>query len=178
MNICIITPMASELNALEKSFSSLEKKGPLLYKSGDNEIHLFKCGVLFRNPKRLKRKLDILGKSDLVILCGICGAASEKLKIGDIVIPDKIILLDNKTEFFDNPKDCIADYLAASKSKVIDRGILATSDHFVTKDEKTRLSHIDIVDMESYNVLKCLSEYNIPVLCVRSVSDVKSQRFA
>ena len=176
MKICVIAAMSSEINALEKSFSGLEKTGPLCYKSGDNEIHLLKCGVLFRTPKRLQRKLDILRNSDLVILCGICGAVNKDLKVGNIVIPDKIVALDNTADYIQNEKNnSLLNFLKECKLKVINDGVLATSDHFVSTSEKNRLSSVDIVDMESYNVLNWLCGLNIKVMCIRCVSDSKSQ---
>ncbi|MCD6459735.1 hypothetical protein J7L67_03605, partial [bacterium] len=148
MNICIVTAMAEEVNALQQGLSCFNKKGNLCYASGDINIYLIKCGVLFRKPKRLERKLDILKKSDIVILCGISGAVSKKLKIGDIVIPDKIISLNNKRKYFiNNNPEYLKDIFKKSKLNVINGGVLATSDHFVSTEEKEKMSSVDIVDM-------------------------------
>lgn len=179
--VSIIMAMTQEIDGvvkqLKKSGFKAEKNNSFIK---DNlTVNLFKCGVMFRKKKILTKKLDRLKKSDKVIFTGIAGGVNPSLKLGDIVVPDKIRLLENDDKIIENSdiflqelSDCANTYnFAFKKSKNH-----ATTDKLVDHKTKKSLTDIDTIDMEAYHLIEWLKINNLDTTFFKIISDDSSAK--
>ena len=106
---------------------------------------------------------------------GLCGSLNSQLNVGDIVVYDSCIYLDQILSCSPLPQTInplISNSLTSTaKSKVqaltSDRLIYLASE----KQSLYKTSNCDVVDMEGYVVLEFFGKLNIPVAMIRVVSD-------
>ncbi len=105
-----------------------------------------------------------------IINVGFCGALDSDLKIGDVVVADKIYF---STQMF----DCRPVITSASYRQ----GAICSSARIAaTAKEKARLrrSGAVAVEMEAAGVISYVQNRGLPFFCVRSVSDLADESFA
>lgn len=130
----------------------------------------------------------------LVIGVGTCGAIRQDLQIGDIVLPSHVVQYDLDLRLFGLPRgsiptregdlegtlkvDAIAqEFRHWDKRKVHSSIVLGTADKFLVAKERAAQPwiceelHIDVVDMESYAIVKAARQEGCKVAIVRVVSD-------
>lgn len=140
------------------------------YQIGNTEIKLTVSGVGQENARDAAKKLCLENDVDLVIFLGFCGGTKTRLKIGDLIIAEKVHY--NGGEISLNPskieevKKCLSKQLLNYYT-----GKLQTFNRSVISNEKV-LDDVIGVDMESYMVAQEADKYNIPSIIVRSVSDI------
>jgi purine-nucleoside phosphorylase len=96
---------------------------------------------------------------DAVVSTGLCGAVDPEFRVGDIVVGTEV-----NGEAVSMPR-CRGDYRP---------GKVASGDRVVgTIAERRRLAAagVQVVDMESAEVLRRAQELGVPFFCVRAVSD-------
>ena len=106
---------------------------------------------------------------DLVCVMGFAGASSF-FKQGDIIMPN-ITVYGDTTAVFNVPE--LTDKYELQGS---DDAIIVTSDNFITAVDNDRLTaqfgSKFLVDMETCAVAQVLADTEMPLLCLKVVSDV------
>ncbi len=193
MKIGIIFAMAEELNELKKiiKITKEEKIYDLLFYYGeiDNKICVFvESGIGKVNASRTTQVLiDKIGV-DFVFNIGVAGGINNTLKVGDIVIGEKVVQHDFDITAFDHPKGYIPNvglflesdkYLVQLALKNIEEafvGIIASGDIFcsnleMVQDIKNNFKAL-CVEMEGASIAQVCYLCKIPFIIIRSISDV------
>jgi adenosylhomocysteine nucleosidase len=147
----------------------LKVAGPGL-RSGTHQgspVHLVCHGIgAERAVDRVAEAIDSL-QPDQLITSGVCGALTERLNVGDVVIPRRLI--DGRLgERFEPtlPIPTTVDTLVSSSTLAADA------------DSKARLKaahEADVVDMESAAIGRLCHRRNVRWACVRAVSDTATE---
>jgi len=192
--IGIVCALADEAKDIIKSISPIEESRYLFAKffSGmvnDNEVTVSCCGVGGIGAEIVTRILINKFKVDYVIILGAGGAISPRVKVGDIVISQDIILYKDKfdgenSEVFDPQLfSCDAALREKARSACLSvmpeegvvEGRIATVDTFVDsndfKGDVYRKSNGDCVEMEGWYIAKVCTDYSIPFIVIRIISD-------
>jgi len=179
--VSIIMAMTQEIDGLAKQLkkSGFETEKTNSFIKNNLTVNLVKCGVMFRKKKILTKRIDLLKKSDTVIFTGIAGGVKLSLKLGDIVIPNKIRLLKKTDPIIENSdtllqelEDCAKNYSFAFK-KCENH---ATTDRLVDHEAKKSLADIDTIDMEAYHVIEWLKSNNLNTTFFKVISDDSSAK--
>ncbi|MBN2246535.1 MAG: hypothetical protein JW755_11895 [Candidatus Aminicenantes bacterium] len=180
--IWLLAAFRLEKKALEKALKIVnEQKG-----TAHKNIEVKSTGVGIKKSRRTLEKYLERQKPDFVMITGIAGAVHPDLKVGDIVFPKKVCLVDNSDKI---QKILDIEKLYGTKfrerlennNRVYTAPILATvmrAYHAEDKDSLRR-SNPDIyaVDMESYSLVEVLTKNKIPFVFFRVISDSYSMKF-
>ena len=128
---------------------------------------------------------------DMLLFSGVAGAINENLKIGDLIIADKLCQHDLDITAFGHPNgyvpgghifvetSCYLRELARDVAKQnninVIEGTIATGDQFVhsssRKDEIKKIFNADALEMEGASVAVVCNSLNIPFFVLRAISD-------
>ncbi len=192
--IGLIFAMKEELEAVLKNMESINeyKIFDLNFyecKYKDKECVLVESGIGKVNAARCTQIIIDNIKVDCIINVGVAGGVSTKVKIGDVVIGDKLIQHDFDLRPFDYERGYIPnvgkyipcdEYLLRLASTIklnddIHIGPIASGDIFITESlmgEKIN-SKFDAlcVEMEGASIAQTCYLSHIPFLVIRSISD-------
>lgn len=127
---------------------------------------------------------------DLLINIGISGGLDESVTIGDIIIGEYIIYHDvwcgepNKYgQVQDFPEIYTTQQSLLELLPEYKKGLICCGDKFITRDdERQSIKHLFpqalAVDMESAAIAQTCWLYNIPLLCLRQISDTPGKHQA
>ena len=104
----------------------------------------------------------------ILVSAGFAGALNPKLKVGDLVIPDRVISLKL------NRRIHLASRLPYLACNYSNGGLLTENSFINTKEKKLDLfieSSADIVDMETWGIAETAQEKNVNLVSVKVVSD-------
>ncbi len=197
--IGIVVAMKVEKVAIEEKMTNKTNKTihnlPFVTgKIGNIECVLAQCGVGKVNAARTTQILIDTFKPDIVINAGVGGSINPELKIGDVIVANKVYQHDFDITAFNHKKGYVpevGDYIECDKNllntfyNVINQmqdeefktkiGIIASGDQFYTDTEKMneirKLYNADIVDMECSAIAQVAYLDDIPFIGIRSVSD-------
>jgi adenosylhomocysteine nucleosidase len=120
----------------------------------------------------------------IVLSIGYAGALDLKLKVGDLVIADKVLELDQATSFAKsfpvNPEQQdLFKMLTSQEQLVVYKGTLLTVNQVISDSsakQKLGSSHKALaVDMETSSLIAHCIEKKIPLISVRAISDTMEQ---
>lgn len=195
--IGIIFAMKEELDSLLK-YLKIEKEYNIFdLKFYEGMIHnnyciLTESGVGKVNSARCTQILIDNMDVDMIINIGVAGGISEKLKVCDIVIGEKLVQHDFDITAFNHEKGYIPNvgvyidsdtYLVNIAKECINNkkynvvsGIIASGDIFCTetwmsKKINTKFNAL-CVEMEGASIAQVCYLSNIPFIVIRSISDV------
>lgn len=195
MKIGIILAVEEELQALLK-LSTIKKEFDIFdlhfyeVTISKKDCVLVECGVGKVNAARCCQILIDNIKVDYIFNAGVAGGISPSLKVGDIVIANKLVQHDFDITAFNHEKGYIPkigvylksdDYLVKmamdNKNKEnIHLGNIASGDIFCTDPDMTKeiYHHFNAlcVDMESASIAQVAFLAHIPFLILRSISDI------
>ena len=206
MNIAIVVGLEEEMIAINQEIGIKVKTDKFIFpavvgKIKKNNVLLLNCGPGKVNSALAALDIIIKYSPDLVIVCGLAGAAINKLKQGDVVLANKVIQHDamayNKGNFsprmlkmYKNKQWQKIDYLPCDKhfvllAKIIIRniskegslnvGIMATGDQLILSKKYRQLIHriygAIAIDMESAAVGHVCSMFGVKFGCLKVVSD-------
>lgn len=197
--IGIVVAMKVEKIAIEEKMTNKENKTIqnlpfVIGKIGSVECILVQCGVGKVNAARTTQILIDNFKINLVINTGVGGSINPDLKIGDVIVANKVYQHDFDITAFDHKKGYVpevGDYIECDKNllnmfyNIINQiedeefktkiGIIASGDQFYTELERMNeirsLFNADILDMECGAIAQVAYLDNIPFIGIRSVSD-------
>ena len=131
-------------------------------------------------------KLCIQYQPGNMIFCGIAGAISNKLKVGDVIIPDNAFYVESVShesfaDLWDAPNPDLALHSAnldmnlyCIDNNTVSQATVATSDVFPAPEKSLNACYdknATIIDMETYPAAFVAKHFNVPFYCVRSVSN-------
>lgn len=194
MKIGIIFAMNEELNALKKylSINRINKIYELEFFEGvieNTECVLVECGIGKVNAARCTQVLIDNYDLDYIFNIGVAGGVSSDLKVGDIVVGEKLVQHDFDITAFDHEKGYVpniggkfintSDYLVnlSKKSDIsVKYGVIASGDIFCTdinmSNKINNKFNALCVEMEGAAVAQVCYLCKIPFLIIRSISDV------
>ena len=149
-------------------------------------IEVKSTGVGIKKSRIMLGKYLEHQKPDLVLITGIAGAVHPGLKVGDIVFPEKVCLIDdlNKIQkILDVQKLSELDfrYRLEKSKRVHTAPILATVRRTYHPEDKDFLRKLNpdiyAVDMESYSLVDALTKRKIPFVFLRVISDPYDMKF-
>ncbi|PHO09396.1 5'-methylthioadenosine/S-adenosylhomocysteine nucleosidase [Malaciobacter canalis] len=128
---------------------------------------------------------------DTLLFSGVAGAVNSKLKIGDLIIADKLCQHDLDITAFGHPHGFvpggkvfvetsqelrdIAKEVAKENSLKVLEGTIATGDQFVHSNERKDFIQntfkADALEMEGASVAVICDSLNVPFFILRSISD-------
>ena len=194
MKIGIIFAMNEELNALKKylKIDKINKIYELEFFEGvieNTECVLVECGIGKVNAARCTQVLIDNYDLDYIFNIGVAGGVSSNLKVGDIVVGEKLVQHDFDITAFDHEKGYVpniggkfintSDYLVnlSKKSDIsVKYGVIASGDIFCTdinmSNKINNKFNALCVEMEGAAVAQVCYLCKIPFLIIRSISDV------
>ena len=194
----IIVAEVHELNAVKEYMKNIivEEKYDLKFhigEIGNRKFALVLGGTGKVNAARTTQTLIDNYHPDYVINCGVAGGISDVVKIGDVVIGEKIVQYDFDLTAFGREKGEVSDkvgkFIHSDKSLiekaygVIVRddsisgivGTIASADKFMTDPNEARQVSqefsADCCEMEGAAVAQVCFLDNIPFIVIRSISD-------
>ena len=193
----IIFAMKEELDALKK-YLELENEYEIFNlkfyegKISDVDVVLVQSGIGKVNAARTTQILIDNIKVDYIFNIGVAGGIDKTLKVGDIVLGEKLVQHDFDITAFNHPKGFIPgvgesiatdEYLLSVSSKVFEeenishlKGVIASGDIFCTEtwmSEKINSKFNALcVEMEGASIAQVCYLSHIPFLIIRSISDV------
>lgn len=157
-------------------------------KSNNIDIVLVECGVGKVNAARTTQILIDNMKVDYIFNVGVAGGVANNLKVGDIVIGDKLVQHDFDVTPFNYEKGQIPnvgtfidsdEYLVKIAEKSLNeakKGVIASGDIFVTDSKMSEKINKKFnalcVEMEGASIAQVCYLCHIPFLIIRSISDV------
>lgn len=197
MKIIVIAAMQKELDLILQQMPEheiVENCGSKYYKGriGNNYVAVAQCGIGKVNAAlRTSELIDALDP-DLVINSGVAGGLDEKMRIGDILVADRITYHD----VWCGPgtvvgqADCCPLYYTPRESELgmlremacrtdsrIKFGLLCSGDRFISTPEE--MKHIKSLfadalacDMESAAIAQTCYKRDVPFIAVRVMSDM------
>ena len=165
---------------------------------GQNVV-IVECGVGKVNAARTSQMLIDFYEPWAIINTGVGGGLAPGLKIGDIILGEKLVQHDfdasplgfvpgqiiglsteKKPTYFYGDKAILAALKAAVESVAKDRnvrlGCIASGDVFVSKGNLKHVLHdnfgADVAEMEGASIAHVASTANVPFAVIRAVSDL------
>lgn len=195
--IGIIFAMKEELDSLLK-YLKIEKEYNIFdLKFYEGMIHnnyciLTESGVGKVNSARCTQILIDNMDVDMIINIGVAGGISEKLKVCDIVIGEKLVqhdfditafnhekgyipnvgvYIDSDTYLVNIAKECINNKKYNVVSGIIASGDIFCTESWMSKKMNTKFNAL-CVEMEGASIAQVCYLSNIPFIVIRSISDV------
>lgn len=195
--IGIIFAMKEELDSLLK-YLKIEKEYNIFdLKFYEGMIHnnyciLIESGVGKVNSARCTQILIDNMDVDMIINIGVAGGISEKLKVCDIVIGEKLVqhdfditafnhekgyipnvgvYIDSDTYLVNIAKECINNKKYNVVSGIIASGDIFCTESWMSKKINTKFNAL-CVEMEGASIAQVCYLSNIPFIVIRSISDV------
>lgn len=195
--IGIIFAMKEELDSLLK-YLKIEKEYNIFdLKFYEGMIHnnyciLTESGVGKVNSARCTQILIDNMDVDMIINIGVAGGISEKLKVCDIVIGEKLVqhdfditafnhekgyipnvgvYIDSDTYLVNIAKECINNKKYNVASGIIASGDIFCTESWMSKKINTKFNAL-CVEMEGASIAQVCYLSNVPFIVIRSISDV------
>lgn len=193
----IIIAMDEELNAVLNeldSYDIINNELGTLYSFNKNDVNyimtLGKIGKV--STAFFIGKLSMQYNIERIFNIGTSGALTDKIDIGDVVVASRVVYHDvdvlgfgyeegqipSCPKVFASDEEYIASkhFDASQHSFKIVRGLIASGDKFVTKNNYDLLSvfakeNAVCAEMESGAVAQCAYLLNVPFVVIRSISD-------
>lgn len=111
----------------------------------------------------------VASRPSAVCNIGFCGALDESLKVGDIVVADKV---RDETRAYET--------LVPGATKTAHRGAVASIRHIAqsaAEKRNLRSTGASIVEMEAAGVARAAEDLGLPFYCIRAVSDLAGEDF-
>ena len=201
LTIGIIGAMDCEVSELKQKLENLEeiKHGNLQINLGTfygHKIVLVKSGIGKVNAALCTQYIIDKFNPDYIINTGIAGGIAENLKVGEIVIGEKLVQYDfdvtafgyakgylctgiesDKPTYFNSDEGLMTKLERISDEKVkIHKGIIASGDSFISdlerKKEIHNLFNATAVEMEGCAIAQTSNANNIPFVVIRAISDL------
>ncbi len=159
------------------------------YKDVDLVIAYSKIGKVF-STLTATTMIEHFG-ADRLLFSGVAGAVSPDLKVGDLVVANKLSQHDLDITAFGHPHGYVpegavyieadAEMIALSKEvasemgKSVKEGIIATGDQFVANEERKNwigeTFNADALEMEGGSVAVVCDALDVPFFILRAISD-------
>ncbi len=184
-----VAPILERLDDVEEVNYAKNRYYKAKYKNVDVVVAYSKIGKVF-STLTATTMLELFA-CDVLLFTGVAGAVNSELKIGDLVVANKLAQHDLDITIFGHPhgyvpegsvyveadKDLIAlSKMVASEMGVsIKEGIIATGDQFIASEERKNFIaetfQADALEMEGASVAVVCDALGVPFFILRSISD-------
>ena len=184
-----IAPILEKLGTYKTTDYAKNRYYEASYKGVDLVIAYSKIGKVF-SSLTATIMIEHFGAEKL-LFSGVAGAVSPELKVGDLVVANKLSQHDLDITAFGHPfgfvpegavfveadKDMIAlsKEVAQSMGKSVKEGIIATGDQFVANEDRKNwigdTFKADALEMEGASVAVVCDALNVPFFILRAISD-------
>ncbi len=196
MKIAIVSAMEEEIKYTKEKFSAnkidnLNGQDVMIYEGGKNTFYFLNSGIGKVNASITTTLLITKYAPDLIISIGTSGGVNSNLKIGDIVVGDKLAFHDVDVEAFgyefgqypgEKPYleiDNIS-YITDLLSNIglnYHTGTILTGDQFISSKEKSielenKFSNVYAIEMESSAILMTSNKLDTKCYVIRTISDL------
>ncbi len=197
MRIAVIAAMEMEAETLRDSLGDCRSSGEGVFEFavgtlGEKETAIMQCGIGKVNAALGTMTLIKEFNPNLIINSGVAGGLSDQLEIGDVVAATKFMYHDADATLFDYKfgqipgmpefyatDDRIAEIAVDSFQGPgkIHQGTVLSGDAFIYRDDqiaviKERFPEALAVEMEGAAIAQTCYVFNIPLVAIRSISDV------
>jgi adenosylhomocysteine nucleosidase len=188
MKIAVITAMPEEFAAVARCMKSgdparLTELRGLRSSTAGHDIVLVQSGMGFDNAARTAAAVIQEIRPDLVISVGFCGGIAPELRVGDVVVAEKIVIATV------HDVDAVPVGLSTIGNRLVDhltsKGIRAAGGTFASTREIMSKAYLagllanqycnPVVEMESGAVAQITAEHGTPLLAIRAVSDAANE---
>ncbi len=194
--IAIMGAMEEEIEPLLEYFTDIKvtefannKYYEVKYNDLDIVVAYSKIGKVF-STLTATTMIEKFG-CDTLLFSGVAGGINPKLKIGDLIVANKLCQHDLDITAFGHPhgfvpggdvfvktderlKDIALEVASENNIKIIE-GIIATGDQFVANEERKSFIentfNADALEMEGSSVAVVCDALNVPCLILRAISD-------
>ncbi len=197
--IGLIFALKEELDASIKGFKLIEKINIFnleIYKCIYNEIECFlvESGIGKVNAARTTQILIDVMKVEYIINAGVAGSLKKSIKIGDIIVGNKLVQHDFDLTAFNREKGEIPNigkYISSDKTLIekanniktnnnIYVGVIASGDVFVNNEKESNKIYEQFnalcVEMEGASIAQVCFLSEIPFLVIRAISDSPNEK--
>ncbi|EKF52338.1 5'-methylthioadenosine/adenosylhomocysteine nucleosidase [Lactococcus garvieae] len=196
MKLGIICAMEEELRTLVENLddaSKLTRHGYIFHTGsiGRHEVVLVQSGIGKVMSALAVALLVEVFSVDGIVNTGSAGAVSPELKIGDVVVADKLAYHDvdvtafgysfgqmaQQPLYFESSKYFISELKKAIDNPVV--GLITSSDSFISSDSriaeiKRHFPNVLAVEMEGASIAQAATALKKPFVIIRAMSDTAS----
>ena len=184
MNIAIIVAMPEEFNAVATCLGSGTAENLVRLKARSfsckgHRILLVESGMGFDNAARAAKSVIRDLQPDLLISAGFCGGIAPELRVGDLVVARRLVIIaENGLEELPGETPAAALNFTAQQTVSGARVFSGTFASTPAIISKAKLAEVladrypcPVVEMESAAIALIAAENGIPLIALRSVSD-------
>ncbi len=184
-----VAPILERLDDVQEVNYAKNKYYKAKYKELDVVVAYSKIGKVF-STLTATTMIELFA-CDVLLFTGVAGAVNPELKIGDLVVANKLAQHDLDITIFGHPhgyvpegsvyveadKDLIAlsKIIASEMNVSVREGIIATGDQFIASEEKksfiAETFKADALEMEGASVAVVCDALGVPFFILRSISD-------
>ncbi len=145
-----------------------------IIKNKENEIGLIVSGVGQKNAIEATKKLCREYKPDIIFFLGFCGGVLKDCNACDLFLADGICYNGKELQIDKQSLEFVKQKLVKNKINFC-IGRLQTFDDVVLS-KKDVSSDVIGVEMESYGAVEEAKKHNIPMILIRTVSDIVPEK--
>lgn len=196
MNLGVIIPMEQEQRLLLKSMENISEKqiAGVTFYQGEYKEHQLVLALSGIGKVQAAMTTTLMASQfnpELIINTGSAGGIGEGLKIGDVVISTKLAYHDvqvvgyehgqlpGRELFFEADLKSVEKIAQAAKATGLEfhEGLIVTGDQFIDSPEQNKQIKANFPtalasEMEGAAVAQVCSEFKLPFVVIRSMSDV------
>ena len=137
-------------------------------KTDDVCLDVYLTGVGWKGSRAVLVSL-LKEKPDVCISSGLAGGLRPELKTGEIVVAREVLLVSGGQKFTSRP--LLVDLAEETGAKPV-RSFLTNAQVVCEAKSKRSMAVLgDVVEMESFHVLKSATDAQVPAVSVRAISD-------
>lgn len=179
----MITILSATLNEIHRFSKIVQNPHEIIHTDNQTTANLIKgdfanksimlgtTGVGIRNSRTQTSLIIQKLKPELIVFTGTAGALDPDLRIGDIIVVNKVISLKRNSEI-----EIPVNLPYLGRKYIV--GSVLTENRFVNdSEEKAKLykaTGAPLVDMESWGVMEAAKQSKTRLIIIRSVSDLAS----
>ncbi len=137
-------------------------------KTDDVRLDVYLTGVGCKGSRAVLASL-LKERPDLCISSGLAGGLRPELKTGEIVVAREVLLVNGGQKFTSRP--LLVDLAEETGAKPVRTFLTNAQVVCEAKSKRSMAVFGDVVEMESFHVLKSARDVQVPAVSVRAISD-------
>jgi len=138
----------------------------------DLQLDVYLTGVGWKGARTFLSAL-LKEKPDLCISSGLAGGLKPELKSGEIVVAREVLLVNGGQKFMGRP--LLTDLAEQTGATAVDSFLTNTQVVCDAQSKRTMAAFGDVVEMESFHVLKIARDAQVAAVAVRAISDTANE---
>jgi adenosylhomocysteine nucleosidase len=137
-------------------------------KTDDVCLDVYLTGVGWKGSRAVLASL-LKEKPDLCISSGLAGGLRPELKTGEIVVAREVLLVNGGQKF--SSSSLLVDLAEETGAKPVRTFLTNGQVVCEAKSKRSMAAFGDVVEMESFHILKSARDMQVPAVSVRAISD-------